>query len=329
MAFVMTSRTWRVAGAVLALVLVLAAGGVLLVRRTRKPAPKPAPVPLAAPAEFVLSGPVQPRNTLAVAAPIQGVLESWFVEPGQEVYQDQLLGKIRSPELESAAQQAQFDLDQTGARIAMQNGEQLAAKLEQSRAEAEQSRAHNEVDQTEKAYNRQKGLWDAGATPRLAFEKAEKDYKDAKAALDRSDAAAKRATDHVESVGRDLDAANRAVAEKTQALERAKAALTSGDVHSPADGVVLARKVNAGDPVDPAIKDLVQIATELTSWQVILPAAASLRAGLHRGQSVTVHLSEDDFPGTVRDVSDAGVVVDFTSKNPIAKLDLTAQVKIK
>ncbi len=78
----------------------------------------------------ILSGPVQPRNILAVAAPIAGVLESWFVGPGQEVYQDQLLGKIRSPELESAAQQAQFDLDQTGARIAMQNGELLAAKLE-------------------------------------------------------------------------------------------------------------------------------------------------------------------------------------------------------
>ncbi len=276
-----------------------------------------------------LIGRVEPRSTVAVAAPIEGVLEAWFVEPGQEVYQDQLLGRIRSPQLEAAAQQAQFDLDQAGSRIAIQNGEVLAAKLEMSRAEAEQSRGHNDVEVAGKAYNRQKGLWDAGATPRLAFEKAEKDYKDAQAALEPIDANAKRAAEHNEAVAHDLEAANHAVIEKTQALERAKAALTSGDLHSPADGLVISRKGNPGDPVDLSMKDLVQIAADLTSWQVMLPVVTSTATRVHAGQTVTVHVGDDDFPGILREVRDSGVLVDFTSPQPITKLDLTAQVRIK
>ena len=300
----------------------------MLARRSHKPAPGPVPPP-PTPAEVNLVGPVKPRNIAAVAAPIEGVLESWFVEPGQEVYKDQLLGRIRSPQLDAAVQQAQFELDQAVSRIEIQKGEVLAAKLEVSRAEADQSRAHNDVDQTEKNYNRQKGLWDAGATPRLAYEKAEREFKDAKAALERVDATSKRAADHVEAVSRDLEAANQSVIEKTQAVERAKAALTSGDLHSPDDGLVISHKGNPGDPVDPSMKDLVQIATDLTSWQVMLPVATSISARVHAGQTLTVHVGEDDFPGIVREMTDSGVLVDFTSPNPITKLDLTAQVRIK
>ncbi len=313
-------RNWLIAGG---LVLVLAAGGIILARRSHKAVPKPAPAPVA-PAEITLIGRVEPRNVAAVAPPIEGVLETWFVEPGQEVYKDQLLGRIRSPQLEAAIQKAQSDLDQSASLIEIQKGELLAAKLEVSRAEADQTRAHNDVDVTEKTYTRQKGLWDAGATPRLAFEKAEKDYQDAKSALERVDANAKRAADKVEAVTHSLDAANTGVVEKTQALEKAKAALTSGDIHSPSDGVVVSHKGNPGDAVDPGMKDLVQVATELTSWQVILP-----KVNVHAGQAVSVHVGDDDFPGVVREVTDAGVLVDFTSAKPITKLDLTAQVRIK
>ena len=325
------NRKWWLTGAVVALVLVISAGGILLARRSHRTAPKLAPAPAsAAPAELNLIGPMKPRNVAAVAAPVEGVIDTWFVEPGQEVYKDQLLGKIRSPQLEGAIQQAQLDLDQTSSHIALQNGEVLAAKLEVSRAEADQTRARSDVDVAEKAYNRQKGLWDAGATPRPRFyEKAEQNFKDAKAALEKAGTAAKRAADRVEAVSHDLDSGNRAVIEKTQALERAKAALTSGDIHSPADGIVISHKGNPGDPVDPSIQDLVQIATQLTSWQVMLPVVTFTSANIHAGQTVSVHVGQDDVPGTVREVTDAGVLVDFTTPSPVTKLDQTAQVKIK
>ncbi len=60
-----------------------------------------------------------------------------------------------------------------------------------------------------------------------------------------------------------------------------------------------------------------------------MPAAAAIQARIHAGQSVTVHVGDDDFPGMVREVGDSGAIVDFTSANPMTKLDLTAQVKIK
>ena len=151
-------------------------------------------------------------------------------EPGQAVIKDQLLGRVRVPRLEAAEQQAQADLDMLQARAASVDAGQMAAKLEISRSEAEQSRARSEVDRLQKVYEKQKGLWDLGATPRLTFEKAQKDYNDAKEAVERSDAAAKTAADRAASIAQQREADDGAVIEKTAALEKAKADLGAGDL---------------------------------------------------------------------------------------------------
>ena len=318
-----------VAGIVLA-----AAVGTAIAIRARKP--KPAPV-VAAPATVVateanLTGRVEPRTVVSVGAPIDGLIDGYYLDVNQPVYKDQLLGHVRNSDADSAARQAQLALDTAEARVTTLGGQQLAAKLETSRAEADQTRAHNDLDRLEKNYQRQKGLWEVGATPRLVFEKAEKDYNDAKDATEKSDAGRKDAEARAAKIDADLDAANRAAAQAKAALERSKADASKGEIHSPADGIILARKGAVNDPVEVTAKDLFQIATDLTHLQVTLTPAPAELARLHAGQVAAIRvpeLSPDEIAGAVREVRGNQVVVDFTSPAAATKLDLIAQVKIK
>ncbi len=324
------ARRWIIVAAV---ALVGAAGAAIAIHARK---PKPAPVAVAPPpppaTEVNLTGRVEPRTIVSVGAPIEGVIEAYFLDVNQPVYKDQLLGRIHNPEAESTVGKAQMALDTAQTRVTTLGGQQLAAKLEVSRTEAEQSRARNDLDRFEKNYQRQKGLWDVGATPRLTFEKAEKDYNDAKAAIEKADAAAKDAQAHATQIAADSDAANQAVEQANAALDRAKADLTQGEIHSPVDGIILARKGAPNDPVDLNSKDLFQIATDLTLLQITLAPPAADLGRIHAGQAVSIRvpeLSPDEIPGTVRAVSGNQVTVDFTSPAPAAKLDLAAQVKIK
>ncbi len=324
------NRRWIiVAGIALAAVACIA-----IAIRARKPKPvhlTPAPPPVIA-TEANLTGRVVPETVVSVGAPMEGVIEAYFLDVNQPVYKDLLLGRIHNAEAESTAQQAQSALDTAETRVTTLTGQQLAAKLELSRAEADQSRTHNDLSRLEKNYQRQKGLWDVGATPRLVFEKAEKDYNDAKDAAEKEDAAAKAAQARMTEIGASLDAANAAVAQANAALDRTKADLSKGEIHSPADGIILARKGAPNDPVDLTAKDLFQIATDLTQLQITLTPSAADLARIHAGQIASIRvpeLSPDEIPGKVRGVSASQITVEFTSPSAATKLDLVAQVKIK
>ena len=312
----------------IAAIVVIAAGGAIFAIRTHKP--KPAPVvspPAPAPAEITLTGPVLPRTIITATAPIAGTIDALFLDVNQPVYKDQLLGKIRNAGAELAAENAQADLDKDQSRITSLQSDQLAAKLEISRAEADQSRARADVDRLEKLYQRQKSLWELGATARLTFEKSEKDYNDAKAEVERQQSAVQDAHAHADRIAADLDAANRAVADATAALDRAKTALNAGEIHSPADGIVVARHGQPGETVEQNAA-VFEIGTDLTLLTVPVPA----NPRIHAGQSASIHVPElvpDEIPGTVREIRGDQAIIDFTSPVAASKLDLTAQVRIK
>lgn len=325
------ARRWIIVGGI---VLLAASTGTVIAIRARKPKPVrviAAPPPVIA-TEANLTGRVQPETIVSVGAPIEGVIDAYFLDVNQPVYKDQLLGRIHNPEGESTVQQAHLALDTAETRVATLTGQQLAAKLELSRAEADQSRARNDLDRLERNYQKQKGLWDAGATPRLVFEKAEKDYNDAKDAIEKQGTAAKDAQARAGQIASDIEAANRTVAQATTALERAKADLSKGEIHSPADGIIIARKGVPNDPVDLTANDLFQIATDLTLLQITLTPSPADLARIHAGQAALIRvpeLSPDEIPGKVRGVSASQITVEFTSPSPAAKLDLIGHVKIK
>lgn len=319
------------------LAIVALSAGIIVMRRHPEPRiNSAAAVPIAQPvwqgADANLTGRVEPRTTVTVGAPLPGVLEAYFVDLNQEVYQGQLLGRIRNPQLEAAEQRVQSELEKLQERAAGLNAEAISARMEVSRASADQIRARSEKDRLEKLFQRQQVLMDAGATPRLTFEKSEKDYSAAKTEFETLDAVAKNAGERVASVTRDLAITERALAEKTDALQQAKTALSAREMHAPADGVVIARRGQPGDPVDPSMKDLFEIATGLMSMQVVATPEAPVLARLHAGQAATVRLpgaTGEELPGTVRELRGGQVIVDFTSPAPVTRIGVTAQVKIK
>lgn len=299
----------------------------LLTRHPPKIEARPA-APPALPGEAIFTGRVETRSVVSVNTPIPGILDNFFVEPGAQVIADQLLGRVRDPKGDAALQQQQADLDQAQARLIELNGEQLSARLEVSRADAERSRAQGDLDRLQKAYERQKGLWAAGATARLTFEKSEKDYNDAKSAMSKLETAAKDAAEHAAEIAKEIDSTTRAVTEKTSAIERAKAQSVAGELHSPADGIVAARHGQPGDMVEAGAK-LIDLATDLTALQAIVTPDAANLARIHANQSATVHLGDEEIAGVVQEVRGGEVVVYFNSAVPVEKLNEPAQVKIK
>ncbi|HUA87732.1 MAG TPA: HlyD family efflux transporter periplasmic adaptor subunit [Bryobacteraceae bacterium] len=319
------SRKWLIPVAAL---LAIGAGVIVWTRRAPAIPENPAPA-VALPTEADLSGTVEPRNIVAVQPPAEGVLDEWAVEPGESVYKDQLLARVRVPKLEDAAQQAQTTLGQLQSRVNNLDSAETEAKLEISRADAEKARADGEVDRLKKIYDRYKGLWDLGAIARLQFEKSAKDYQDAQSAADNADKADKAAKDRVDTIEAGKQKLQQQIGDQTKAVDQAKNDLASGDLHAPADGIVVARQGAPGQPIDPSMQNLVQIATDLIQLQIKLTPSIDDLPRMHAGQTAMVHFGDDDFSGTIREIRGSDVIVDFSTSEPITKLGDTAQVRIK
>jgi multidrug resistance efflux pump len=213
-------------------------------------------------------------------------------------------------------------------RIAQLDAQAVNARLEESRTAADQIRARNELDRIEKIYLRYKNLMDAGAIARLTFEKTEAEYIAAKTEAENRERAAKEAQDKAAAVQQDSAEAARALVERTAALAKAKDAVAEGDLHSPADGVVLTRKVHQGDQVEESAEGLLTIATELTKLAVSLTPDPAVLARIHARQQAFVRVDDKESPGAVKEVRGTEVIVEFTNAEPITKLGTAAQVRI-
>jgi multidrug resistance efflux pump len=321
------SKNWLIAGgAIIGITAIGLSVGWLVTHRLKAAPPKTAAAVVSsvfAGPEITVTGRLQAQKTAQVGAPIVGILDAWFVDVGQEVYQDQLVGRIRNADLDNAVSQAQTAVDRAEMRIAQFEAQAAAARLEVSRTNADQIRAHNELDRIEKIYQRHKNLMDANAIARLTFEKTESDYNSAKAEAANRDASQKDAQDKAAALEHDTEEAKRALAAQAAALAEAKEAVAEGDLHSPADGVIVTRDVHQGDKVEEE-QHLMTIATQLTKLAVSLTPEPAVLARIHAGQLAFV----DGVKGQVREVKGAEVIVEFTSAAPVTKLGTPAQVRI-
>jgi multidrug resistance efflux pump len=324
-------KRWLIAGGAIVVVVAIVLLTPWVVRHRRKPAlvkPVAAVAKVFEGPEVTLMGALQPQSTEQVDAPAAGILDAWFVDVGAEVYEDQLVGRVRNADLDNALQNAQAAVDRVELRISQLDAQVVSAKLEVSRTDADKIRAHNELDRIEKLYERYKNLFEVGALPRLTFEKTEADYNSAKTQVASRDAASKDAQDKAAALDHDSEEAKRALTEQTSAFEKAKEAVAACDLHSPADGVVLTRNVHQGDKVEESAKNLMTIATELKKLAVLLTPDPLVFARIRVGQHAFVRVSEAELPGEVHEVRGADVIVYFTSPEPIMKLGTGANVRI-
>jgi len=200
-----------------------------------------------------------------------------------------------------------------------------------SRASADASRSRSEFERSEKLFERQKMLLAEGATPRLTFEKAQREYEAAKTEYEGLSTLAQNAESRLDQLQKELDGARKILEEKSRELEDTQAENAAGEVHSPANGVIVARRGQQGDDVDRSMPDLFQIATELSRLEVLLEPAPPVQARIKTGQTAAVQIAEnagDPLPGLVKSVDQGNVIVEFANPNPAIKPGLTAHVRI-
>jgi multidrug resistance efflux pump len=288
-------------------------------------------VPAAAANEVTLTGKIEAQQVIPVAAPIEGIVDELFVEAGADVYEGQLLARIRNGKLDSALESATAEVEKLKARVTTLEGSIIAARLEASRAGADATRVKAEYDRLDRAYQRQQMLLKEGATPRLTFEKAEKEFKQIKAEYDSVADVARTADDRVATLNRDLDSAKKLLDGKIQDLENAKEEAGQGEVKSPVDGMVVSRKGVAGEPVSPMMEDFFVLAANLTALQVVVEPDPSVLTRIKPGQIAGVRIAEagEELPGIVRELrGENQVIVEFVSPGAGVKPGMTAQARI-
>jgi len=322
--------------------LIAAGGAVVLVAlavfvgyRTRRPkqAPVAAPVVTPAhpplPANVTLSGTIQATKFIKVQPPVDGTIEQFVADIGDDVAKGDILARIHNPKIAAQEEQSRLEGDTARNRVQQIEADLIGARLEVSRTEADTTRVQLELQKAQKEYERQQVMWKEGVTPRLTFEKAEQDYKALQTQSENLIQLHRQAEDRISSLTQQLETAKKTAEKSARQNEGPQAGPSAGELTSPADGVITARQGKEGDRVTKST-DLFQMAVELQKLQVVIAPDAQNLPRIHAGQAVNVEIK--DYPGiahgTVRDVKAGQAVVDFSSPAPGVRPGMTAQVTI-
>ena len=312
----------------IAVALALVAAGFLAFRRPRV-VPVPPPALPAAAAAITLTGTLQAAQIVNVAVPVDGTIDQFLADVGQHVSAGEVLARITNPKLARAEQMAKLDAEAAQQHLNQLESALIAARLEVSRSEADAMRIKLDLAQAEKTFERQQAMFREGVTPRLAYEKAEHEYHSLQAESQNLGVTAQRAADQVESNTKELDPARKALAQKTSALEDAEAETAVGDVNSPADGIVIARRSRPGQPVTPAMPDLFQIAVDPQVLEAVVIVPPQIATRVQPGQTVEIQFANATSAATVRDVKSDRIFIDIKDPPPAMTQGMAVQIKIK
>jgi len=310
------------------------AASALSMRRHRAPAPPPRTTGAAviSTTDVTLSGTIRPQHITAVTSTINGNVEAFMANVGDEVYQGQVLARIGAAGLESEREAAAHAVEYAQEQVSKAEAAVNSARLEASRASADAQRAQMALERAEKSYSRQKTLHAAGATPRLTYEKAEQDYESQQQEAEVMEKAVRASGDSVQSALDQVAAAKKVLADKSRELEEAQGAFEAAEVRAPVDGLVVERKAEVGKPVQESGGELFQIATDTYALELsVEPQPPDLKR-LQPGQPALVNvpdLQTGGIPGAIKEIKDTQVIVEFTSTIPAIKPGMRADVRLK
>ncbi len=320
--------------AVGAATVVLSAGAWLWARRTQSPtrAQTAAAPQDTAREEVKADGSIRAQFVVDVAPPQPGIITAFFADPGQEVTEGQLLARVAEEGVDANEEQTRRAVENAQNRVQTIEASISAGRLEASRARAEATRSRGEYDRLDRASRRQQMLLSEGATPKIQAEKAQREFEAAQAEFQGLDAAARRAEDRVAELSKELDGAKRVLDDRNAQLEQVQAKHTSTEVLSPAEGMVIARKGEVGEPVGPEKRDFIQIAVNLTRLEVVLEPPPPDLALIKPGQPALVTVpgqAGEGILGNVKGIDHNQAIVEFSNPNPGIRPGMQAQVRIK
>jgi HlyD family secretion protein len=251
----------------------------------------------------VMNGSVHPIEWANLFAKVSGYLKSQeviidgktvLVDIGVHVKKGDVLAVIDDPEILAEAEQAKADLDhsdaqaqQAAARVDTAKADVKAAEASITQAQAEVGRYVAKRRETEKAYQRYKGLRTLSAVEQDVVDQRQDAYESAVAAEQAShaavmtaDAQAKAAQAKVLSAVADLRAAQAGVEVARAKVKKAKAIADYTEIRSPYTGVITFRSLFPGDFVRSAAEsttvplltvartDIVRIVTKISDKDV-------------------------------------------------------------
>jgi multidrug resistance efflux pump len=324
---------WLLTGILIAVVAATAGGWLWWRARSVRTAPLP-PQAAAIPsgAELQLQGVIRAKNVIDIQSPADGVVEEVVVQPGDEVFEGQILARIRNENLQQAERDARAEWEASQGRVNALESSLLAARLEESRAAANSSRARSDLDRASRAQQRQQLLWREGATPRRQYEAAEKELASARTESSALDALASQIEGRISKITSDLESAKKTMAEKEEELERAKAELEGAVVHSPSDGVVTAVARAVGAEVKKNAETLLQLSPDLSALEIVLEPSPEILPRIRAGLPVLIRMAElpgEGLTATVREVTEEKAIIEFSSPSPLIRPGMTALVVVK
>jgi multidrug resistance efflux pump len=206
------------------------------------------------------------------------------------------------------------------------------ARLEQSRADAEAQRARFAMERAEATSSRQQLLFAQGATPRLVYDKAQREYDAAKTEFTAMDKAARATAERVQSALQEVASAQKILAGENQRLEESQAAFEAADVHSPVDGLLVGRNGEVGKTAQEFGDNLFQIATDMYALEIALEPEPPVLKRIRPGQPALVlipDLQSAGITGDVKEIKGTQVVVEFNSTIPAIRPGMVADVRLR
>ena len=286
----------------------------------------------APPLELSLPGRIQAQHVIPVGTPVTGTIDSFFVDVGQDVYEGQLLAQIAGQGLEAARQEAVRAAQSAQEKVNAIEGRIIAARLEASRARADANRSRDQFDRAEKTYLRQQLLNREGATPRLVYEKAGREFETARTEFNSLDELARQAENRAGDLIRDLDAARRSLEERNSALENANAQSAGAEIRSPVSGILVARHGEPGKLIGPEeAQDLLEVAADLSQLAVTIHVEPPALQRIRPGQDALILVADLSgvIPATVKEIKASEVTLNFASPSPVVRPGMTAQVGLR
>jgi multidrug resistance efflux pump len=323
---------WLLIGGVM---VIAGIGAGVVSHRLRKTAP---PVQAGPPAavlntnDVTISGAIRATHVTGVGSSVEGNIEAFLAEVGEEVFEGQVLARIGAGSLETNREQASASVELAQQQVSTAESALAAAKMEASRADADLERSRLQVDRAQKVFERQTTLHKAGATPKLKYDAAVAEYEAAVKEFEVMDKASRAARDGVQSATQKVAAAKSNLSEKSGELEQAQGAFEAAEVRAPVAGVIVGRQGEQGKPSRDYGDQLFQIATDLFQLEVVADPKPEVLKRLYPGQQAMVlvlDLQSAGMPGVVKEIKDGQAIVEFTSSIPAIKPGMRADVRLK
>ena len=320
-----------------ALLVAGAAGGVIVLRRRSAP---PVALPRAAaalelPASGIVTftGAIRAQHVTNVGASVEGNIEMFLADVGQEVSEGEALARIAAPSVASDREDASNAVERARDEVSRAENALSAALMEQSRAAAEVDHGRAGLDTANREYQRQRVAFAQGATPRLAYENATKTYQAAVDQFDLLNRTLSTATQDARNCQAAVDAAKAALEAKLAGLDQERgAADAASEVRSPVDGLVVARNGDPGKPARDSGDQMFAIATDLSALEVTVTPPPAILSRIVPGLPAMVlvpELTSAGFQAEVKGIDNGVVVVQFVSGLASVQPGMKADVRIK